>query len=547
MVKKFMGMVLLLFLIYSVLPFAGACAEFLVVMEVVPVEEPPVLEEPGGDPFPEVTPDIPADHPQEPGSDTEPTPGGEDTQPPTVPVTPPLSVSTPYLTSDGGMGGIVQWAFQTTGADYIAYKVEYNGATYLQGTLPAAQTSFAMTISQYGQYVLSITAWRGAESQTVHSAAYQAYQTQGRDNGEPLAVAIQTASNSVFYGQTTTVFASVTGGVPPYSTQLTLTYGDTVVAQGQGSLTHTFLQSGQYVATVRVTDAAGASASETQTIPCAVNRTEAIGDIIPYVALTGNWAMDIVQVAQTQIGYTESTKNYIITEEGKQNGYTRYGDWYDYTYNNGAGSQALLYGDWCAMFVSFCADIAEIPTYALPRHTGTSSWAKVLREAGIFTTVDEHTPEKGDIVFIRNKSSQNGYVNHVGIVLEANSHTVTTIEGNVNKKVDVRTYDADSKQLQGYVSLSALQRLYTTTNTSHSGNVNTSSQAPQADLAKNTVVSVEVALAAASLANSILMGDTSNSQYVVTPVTTTSSRPPTRSVEFNQIVTEIIQLTLVVP
>lgn len=56
---------------------------------------------------------------------------------------------------------------------------------------------------------------------------------------------------------------------------------------------------------------------------------------------TGNWAKDIVAIAQTQISYTESTHNYTVLADGEtQKGYTRYGDWYGDPYGIGAPCSA---------------------------------------------------------------------------------------------------------------------------------------------------------------------------------------------------------------
>ena len=59
--------------------------------------------------------------------------------------------------------------------------------------------------------------------------------------------------------------------------------------------------------------------------------------------LSGQWRADVVAVAESQLGYAASTRNYIVDEAGGMHGYTRYGAWY--------GSP---YGEWCAMFASFC-------------------------------------------------------------------------------------------------------------------------------------------------------------------------------------------------
>ena len=61
------------------------------------------------------------------------------------------------------------------------------------------------------------------------------------------------------------------------------------------------------------------------------------------VVLTGDYRADLLAIAETQLGYCESTRNFIIDEAGLVKGYTRYGQWY-----------GIPYGDWCAMFVSFC-------------------------------------------------------------------------------------------------------------------------------------------------------------------------------------------------
>ena len=67
--------------------------------------------------------------------------------------------------------------------------------------------------------------------------------------------------------------------------------------------------------------------------------------------LTGEWAHDLIEIAKTQLGYTESKKNYIVTEDGQMKGYTRYGAW---------AGKATTYADWCAGFVAFCIHFAKI-------------------------------------------------------------------------------------------------------------------------------------------------------------------------------------------
>jgi len=78
------------------------------------------------------------------------------------------------------------------------------------------------------------------------------------------------------------------------------------------------------------------------------------------VPLSGEWDRDLLKIAETQLGYTESQRNFeaALDENGDGytiKGYTRYGDWYGYPY-----------GDWCAMFISFCLNYADIPETSIP-------------------------------------------------------------------------------------------------------------------------------------------------------------------------------------
>ena len=83
---------------------------------------------------------------------------------------------------------------------------------------------------------------------------------------------------------------------------------------------------------------------------------------MPLMELDGIWAEDLLAVAESQLGVGESEKNFIL-ENGARKGYTRFGDWY-----------GIPYGDWCAMYVSYCLHYAGIPTSAVPRDSLTG-WA----------------------------------------------------------------------------------------------------------------------------------------------------------------------------
>lgn len=116
---------------------------------------------------------------------------------------------------------------------------------------------------------------------------------------------------------------------------------------------------------------------------------------------TGNQRADIVGVALTQLGYTEGSNND-----------TKYGDWY-----------GLPNNPWCAMFVSWCARQANIPTSILKNS------AVAAPDAGYFNipyySGSSYTPQPGDLFFTTSFS-------HVGLVYYVDGDYFYTIEGNSN-------------------------------------------------------------------------------------------------------------------
>lgn len=104
------------------------------------------------------------------------------------------------------------------------------------------------------------------------------------------------------------------------------------------------------------------------------------------VKLSGNAAQDILAIAKTQKGYKESVQNFKSTDEDKNNGYTRYGAWY-----------GDVYGDWDAMFCSFCINYANVTGY--PLNSSCSAWITDLKKEDLFFEAEDYEPVPGDIVF----------------------------------------------------------------------------------------------------------------------------------------------------
>lgn len=160
-------------------------------------------------------------------------------------------------------------------------------------------------------------------------------------------------------------------------------------------------------------------------------------DTIKDVELTGIWADDILAIAKSQIGYEESTRNFIYDDNYNKKGYTRYGDWY-----------GVPYGDWCAMFVAFCLEYANISEDVFPRDAACDYWVDELIPLGLYAEADEYTPVPGDLIFY--DWDDDPYAEHIGIVAEVSDDTVTAIEGNTSNMVAYRSYDLDDSCIIGY-------------------------------------------------------------------------------------------------
>lgn len=163
--------------------------------------------------------------------------------------------------------------------------------------------------------------------------------------------------------------------------------------------------------------------------------------------LGDNRAENVVAVAKSQLGYTESTANYTVLEDGvTMKGYTRYGAWY-----------GIPYGDWCAMFASFCLNYAGVPNTDIPYESGCANWVGKLQDSNQYAAAADYTPNPGDLIFFdKGTDGASDHVSdHVGIVSEvtaAEDGTVTihTIEGNLHNAVTAQKYLATDSAILGY-------------------------------------------------------------------------------------------------
>ena len=162
------------------------------------------------------------------------------------------------------------------------------------------------------------------------------------------------------------------------------------------------------------------------------------------------WGESVLLVAQSQMGYKESTQNYKIAEDGETKlGYNRYGAWY-----------LSPYSEWNTLFVGFCTHYAGIPEEAMPRHSGAFALSVKLNDLGLYEDAS-YAPEPGDIVFLQDEDMKN--VNRVAVVASLGNMMVedvkvpciTVIEGDREGAVAPYKYALDDETIQGYASMKA--------------------------------------------------------------------------------------------
>jgi len=116
---------------------------------------------------------------------------------------------------------------------------------------------------------------------------------------------------------------------------------------------------------------------------------------------TGDQRKDIINVALSQVGYTEGPSNR-----------TKYGAWYP------AANQP-----WCATFVSWCVAQAEIPTDVI-KQSAIADPGSAFFNIPMYDGIN-YTPKPGDFFFTRS-------MGHVGIVVSVDGDYFYTAEGNTN-------------------------------------------------------------------------------------------------------------------
>jgi len=194
-------------------------------------------------------------------------------------------------------------------------------------------------------------------------------------------------------------------------------------------------------------------------------------------------AETLAAVARSQLGYTESTLNFEVDLHGVRRGITRYGQWY-----------GNPYGDWSAMFVSFCLHYAGAAD--LPANAGPESMRLEWEEAGLYEPADIFIPQVGNLLFLSSGSpaeeadesdfntsdaepmdlsetdaawaekpaaadagpeeaevlylGETDAASSVAIITDVTENSITIIQGDLNDTVSERTIAIDDPTILGY-------------------------------------------------------------------------------------------------
>lgn len=156
------------------------------------------------------------------------------------------------------------------------------------------------------------------------------------------------------------------------------------------------------------------------------------------VTSPGGSSLCIIHVAEGEIGYAETGTNI-----------TKYGQWY------GGNGQP-----WCAMFVSWCANQANVSTSIIVKNWGCDRHMNHFKNNSRFYMSAAYggttAPQAGDIIFFGPSQSDS---THMGIVTGSDSSKVYYIDGN-NSHNDVR---AQSRSLTASNILGYGRPAYATT------------------------------------------------------------------------------------
>ncbi len=143
----------------------------------------------------------------------------------------------------------------------------------------------------------------------------------------------------------------------------------------------------------------------------------------------GGSPLCIIEVAKAELGTREEEDNI-----------TKYGEWYGW---NGVA--------WCAIFVSWCANQANIDTSIIEKAASCDVMMNDFIDQGNFYYSQNfggsYIPQPGDILFVGTVIDDS---THVGIVEKVENNEVWIYDGNYSDKVNYHRYRLSASDVIGY-------------------------------------------------------------------------------------------------
>lgn len=154
------------------------------------------------------------------------------------------------------------------------------------------------------------------------------------------------------------------------------------------------------------------------------------------VEMTDSVPDNLLAIAMTQLGYEESQQNHEYDNEGNKKGYTRYGEWY-----------GNPYGNWNAMFVSFCLRYSGMQENEALFSSNAETMHQKWQEEGLFAEAEKHEAQVGELLFL--DTDDDGAVDSVAILSEIADDETKMIIGDQNDRVEEIVLEDDVSVL-GY-------------------------------------------------------------------------------------------------
>ena len=149
---------------------------------------------------------------------------------------------------------------------------------------------------------------------------------------------------------------------------------------------------------------------------------------------------NLITIAKSQLGYHESTKNYIVLEDGETiKGRTRYGEWFEEPY-----------ADWNILFAGFCLEYSKAE---IPFDANIEKWIELLSvpETDIFRKAGEHEALAGDLIFF--DEDRNGKPDKAGIIIEIAEEEYKTVIGDYGDSVQAVPCEMADETIFGFAEI----------------------------------------------------------------------------------------------